>query len=565
MPMILTLKREMKFIWQNNHRFIFYTGWLLLSFLQAYLTGLQDDEAYYWVYSKFLSWGYFDHPPMIALLIKTGTLILPGELGVRFMIVILSTLTLLITEKLIETKNYLLFYSICLSLPILQVSGFMAVPDIPLIFFTSLFFLVYRSFIKKNSIINTISLGLVMTGLLYSKYHGVLIIFFTLLSNIKLLRSAAIYVSGIIAVLLFTPHLIWQYDHDWISFKFHFFERSAEYYDLRITIEYVLGQFLLVGPIAGIIFFTGTFLYRTKNSFERSLKYTAVGIFSFFLLSTFKGRVEANWTSPVLIPMIVLTHNYLLKHERWKIWLYKLLPLSVALVLVIRFFMIADVLPIDAVVERFHAWKRWPLVLKNKTKDLPVVFKNSYQRASQYWFHTGQIAYSLNDYRERMNNYNIWPIEDSLLGKKVYIMDIYRLNSFKDSMQARLWTVGFSPDSNFQSFAKLLIKCEPNNYILNRGEKLTLDLIADIPGHYRNYLLHQQKTDEQIIIGVFKGKQRIKEVNLNLTLLQLVRNPRQQVVIYPDIQKGRYSLVFAIRSSTGLFTQNSERIGIIIK
>jgi hypothetical protein len=132
-------------------------------------------------------------------------------------------------------------------------------------------------------------------------------------------------------------------------------------------------------------------------------------------------------------------------------------------------------------------------------------------------------------------------------------------------MKARLWTVGFSPDSNFQSFAKLLIKCEPGNYKLNRGEKLTLDLIADIPEYYKNYLLHQQKIDEKVIIGVFNGRQRIKDINTNLTLLQLIRNPKQQVVINPGMQKGRYSLIFAIRSSTGLFTQNSERIGIEIK
>ena len=49
-------------------RILFYSIWLLISFVQAAGTELFDDEAYYWVYSKFLDWGYFDHPPMVAVL-----------------------------------------------------------------------------------------------------------------------------------------------------------------------------------------------------------------------------------------------------------------------------------------------------------------------------------------------------------------------------------------------------------------------------------------------------------------------------------------------------------------
>jgi len=276
------LKTEIRSLLQKHHSVIFYVSWFLLSILQAYFTGLQDDEAYYWVYSKFLSWGYFDHPPMIALLIKAGTIIFSGELGVRVLIVILSTLTLIITEKLIEERNHILFYAICLSLPVLQIAGFIAVPDIPLIFFTSLFFLAYRSFIHKQSLTSSVLLGIAISGLLYSKYHGILVVFFVLLSNIKLLKRYSLYISGITAFLFFVPHLLWQYHHDWISFKYHLFERNTEHYDVSVTFEYILGQFLLIGPIASIIFFVSTFFYKTKTSLEKAFQYTAVGIFIFF-------------------------------------------------------------------------------------------------------------------------------------------------------------------------------------------------------------------------------------------------------------------------------------------
>ena len=144
---------------QKNHRLCFYGLWLLLGICQAGLTELQDDEAYYWVFSKYLSMGYFDHPPMTAVLIKIGYAIFPNELGVRLFPLLLNVLSLLIIEKLTEKKNPFLFYGIALSIAILQISGFNAVPDIPLIFFTALFFLLYKRFIAEQSWQNTLLLG----------------------------------------------------------------------------------------------------------------------------------------------------------------------------------------------------------------------------------------------------------------------------------------------------------------------------------------------------------------------------------------------------------------------
>src|SRR5215212_5881352 len=100
----------MRSLLQRHHRLVFYSAWIILGLIQSRLTELLDDEAYYWVYSKFLDWGYFDHPPMIALLIKLGYTIFPNELGVRFFLLLLNLLSLLIIEKLIDKRNPALFY-----------------------------------------------------------------------------------------------------------------------------------------------------------------------------------------------------------------------------------------------------------------------------------------------------------------------------------------------------------------------------------------------------------------------------------------------------------------------
>lgn len=548
---------------KKHHRLIFYASWFLLGLLQSIFTELQDDEAYYWVFSKYLDWGYFDHPPMIALLIKIGTFFLPREIGVRIIPLLLSTATVFITEKLTRRKNPFLFYAIALSLAVLQISGFIAAPDVPLMFFTALFFLVYRRYLQTPSWTNTLVLGLVAAALLYSKYHGVLILFFVLLSNPRLLRDVKIYAAGLFALLLFVPHLYWQYQHNWISFRYHLFESNVNKYKFNYTTDYLLGQLLLAGPIAGFILWPATFLYKSKNSFERALKFTAVGFGIFFLISTLKGKVEPNWTSPAIIPVIVLAHQYLLQKEGWRRWLIKLLPVTILLVIAFRVIMMVDIVPAQAIVERYHGWKTWPQKLKQKTKGLPVVFNNNYQRASKYWFYTGQMTYSLNNYNDRRNNYNFWPVGDSLLGKPVYIMDIYGLNRFGDSIQTPLYTVGYSYDSSFNSFAGITFKSQ--DYKVHSTDSLQLQFTIDAPKYYANYLALHPEIDEPVVIGIFSGQKLVKEMPLPVSLQQIIKKTIQPISVFPGIDKGDYFLRFGVFSDSGFFSHNSEKIKLKVE
>ena len=71
----------------NQLFWILNIAWMLLNLLQASVTELANDEAYYVVFAKHLDWGYYDHPPMIALFIYLGQW-LSGELGVRLLTVL---------------------------------------------------------------------------------------------------------------------------------------------------------------------------------------------------------------------------------------------------------------------------------------------------------------------------------------------------------------------------------------------------------------------------------------------------------------------------------------------
>lgn len=66
-------------------------GLVALRLIAAAVTPLTFDEAYYWTWSKNLALSYFDHPPMVAVVIKLGTLIAGDtEFGVRLVSILLA-------------------------------------------------------------------------------------------------------------------------------------------------------------------------------------------------------------------------------------------------------------------------------------------------------------------------------------------------------------------------------------------------------------------------------------------------------------------------------------------
>lgn len=549
---------------QQHHRLIFYGVWVILGLVQSGFTELQDDEAYYRVYSKYLDWGYFDHPPMIAVLIKLGYAIFPNELGVRFFPLLLNLLSVVIIEKQLSNKNPFLFYSIVFSIAVLQLAGFLAVPDIPLIFFTALFFLCYKRLAEKQSWANGLLFGFSIVFLFYTKYHAVLIVLFTLLSNRKLLTKPAFYLGAFTALILYIPHLNWQWQHHWVSFRYHLFESNVDPYKLSNTTAFLAGQLLIAGPLAGFILLPAAFLYKTRNETERALKWTVTGIYIFFFLSSFRGKVEPNWTSPVLVPLIVLSHRYINERLSWKKWLVRLLPITILLVFIMRIVMIADILPIQAIKKRYHAWKVWPQQMKEKTNGLPVVFSNSYQRASKYWFYTGQTTYSQNHVRDHRNNYNFWPIEDELFIKPVYFLDIYDLDRFSDSLKTSIGTIGYRYDSSFISFAKVIIRSRFNKYILVKSSELTLYCSGHMSPDYWNYIKAHPEIKYNINLIILDKKRIIKAIPLQLKFSDL--SPKSFVVrINPGLLPGKYDMRFSIDVPGYNPTHNSEKIKLIIR
>lgn len=553
-----------RFFTRDQYKYAFLLAWLLLGLIQAGFTDLMDDEAYYWVYSRHLDWGYFDHPPMVALLIKAGYALFPTALGVRLWMVVMNVGILWIICELIPKKNNLLFYLIMATMGALQIGGMLAVPDIPLIFFGALFFLIYRSFLERQSWRNTLLLGVSMVLMFYSKYHGILLVFFTLLSNLSLLRVFKFYVACIITTILFLPHLYWQYTHGFPSVQYHLVERNASSYDVSYTLEYLAGQLLLFGPLAGWLLLYYGFICPLHNAFERALKFCLIGVLAFFLLSTYKGGVEANWTVMVLTPAVVLAHQSVIRNGfSWKLLRY-LAPATLLIVLVARVYMIWDFMPSVVIREELHHNREWAEAIQARAGNRPVVFLNSYQWPSKYMFYTGQQAYTINSRYSRRNQYNYWNMETALWGKPALIAfgpgaDL----PVTDSVHTVKGTWEYYLDPKFYSYSLIELIPAMKQVQAKPGEHMTF--ILQLRNGYHQPI--PKDTAHEAVLGYafMLKKEPLPPVRADISLFKsLERRIIRMDVTMPE-RPGDYQLKFCVFAGVLPPTHNSGTVKVEIK
>lgn len=402
---------------------LFSILWLLMNLIQSYFTEITGDESYYWVYSKFLDWGYYDHPPMIALLIKLGTLFTNSEIGVRLFSSLMGAGTIFILLNMIKDRirNWKMLFIFLLAIPLLQfhVAGFLATPDVPLVFFTTCFFFSYRRYLEKDDVANIALLALSTALMLYSKYHGFLIIGFTVLSNLKLFLKRSFWLTAILSGLLFMPHILWQVKHDFASFSYQLYERSTSF-EIKYLLNYISIQLLLLGPFTGLILLTTGVLKKAEDKFEKALKFSIIGFFVFFLFSSLRGHVEAHWTAAAYIPLLLFSLPELSRLKKYEKILKPLGYLTILLILFIRIALITrlDIIP-DNVNDRFHSKKEVMHKIENLAEGEPVVFTNSYRDASLYWYFTGSPSTSYDNIYYHRTQYDIWNSESDFQGRRV--------------------------------------------------------------------------------------------------------------------------------------------------
>ena len=541
----------------------FLVLWGLLNLIQAFFTPLHNDEAYYWMYSQYLAWGYYDHPPMIALMIKAGYFILSNELGVRLFVVLSQVVTLLMIWSMINnnkkesSRNVLLIVMILSVIPLLNIYGFIATPDAPLLFFTALVLLSYRNFIKEQNWLNTIILGITMAGLMYSKYHGALLLILIIISNWKLLKSIRFWVAAVFAIILFTPHIIWQISNGLPSLQYHLEERASGF-ELSHVPEYIITLFVVHNPYIFFLLIPVMFRIQAENIFKRSLKFIIAGIIIFFFLASFIYHIEAHWTALIIIPMLLLILNTDMVYKKFSYikWVFFIL---VPLFLFVKLALMADFLPVSFLKKEFHHYKKWAKEIEMIAGDRPVVFTNSYQDPSEYTFYTGKFAHSLNNKDYRKTQYDLWSFEEKVHGREVLYVPHWLDDYYKEHLSVYVLPEGDTLYCRiFKDFQSLQRKCvipvqDSWSFISTADNKIDLLIFNPYP-----YPLNLKHPDFPVIFqAAFFRKDGYLEMkqNLDINLTDPILNPGDTISVSCEFRidglpAGEYN--FTMCTETGI-------------
>ena len=285
----------------------------------APLTELCGDEAYYWVWSRSLSWGYLDHPPMVAWLIRASTGVLgSNELAVRLPGILLAGGTIMLATYAghllgLARKSLLLLQVVLLCFPMLQVAGAIFTPDTPALFFALL--TLVAALLCLNRPENWASwwlLGLAAGLAMLSKYTALLpvaaILTFLLIHSPR--RWYKPVLAGVIAIVVISPMLYWNYERDWLSFAFQLSHGTSP--DGRAWYvnfgDFIAAQAIVANPLLmPLLVYCGVrILIRPATAGHRLLAVAGLVTLFGFAATSLLHKVEANWPTLTWIPLIVL-------------------------------------------------------------------------------------------------------------------------------------------------------------------------------------------------------------------------------------------------------------------
>jgi len=298
----------------------------IVHFALGFAFEFSVDEAHYALYAQHLAWSYFDHPPLVgwiqwplvALTSSEGIIRLIPELLWLISCYLVYQVTLEV-HHFIQGRNTGYLTS---TLPSAHACGLMAVlaiiaapmphvlaigllPDTLLTPFSLGLMLMALRWLTKDhfSIPDWIITGVLLGLAGLSKYTAVftaiaLILIF--LSNPKKqwLGKIGFWLALLIALLLISPVLYWNWVNDWISFKYQIAHGAGSTWLWRRLGAYLGIQIVVFGPL--LIF--GAYLFIKHCAHGRKLSLLA--LLGFFIIpfviftSLSGGGGLPHWTSP---------------------------------------------------------------------------------------------------------------------------------------------------------------------------------------------------------------------------------------------------------------------------
>ena len=395
--------------------------WWCANLIEAGCTELANDEAYYHMFAQRLAWGYFDHPPVTALLVWLGERLFGGELGVRFFFTVLQPFYLWALWRLVRPadavrRDATLFVMLSASTLLLQLYGFIAVPDGPLLASSAVFLWTFRNF-SEGRRLAWLWMGAAIALMAYSKYHGALVLLFALAANPRLFARPALYASGAVAAVLLVPHIVWQYHHDWASFIYHLSARNSVFRP-GYVVEFLANMLVVFNPFLVPIYVQAWRKTRPQSAVGRALKLLPAAFIGFFLLSSLRGYVQPQWVIVSVFGLIYVAFAYVRRHPRTRRYAMAAGGATLLLVAAVRVEMIFN--PLGLRFEVFDNSESYGAIAA-EAQGRPVVFRHGYAVAAKYAFYTGGEAYCQPNIRYRTHQWQFRDDDSRFVGREVLV------------------------------------------------------------------------------------------------------------------------------------------------
>ncbi|MCX5774081.1 MAG: glycosyltransferase family 39 protein [Fusobacteria bacterium] len=336
----------------------------------SFFLNVTDDEAYYWVWSQNIHLSYFDHPPLVAYMIWISTHIFGNnQVAIR-----IPTILILSLVSWIMYKTYMYLYNdskrgfvLVLIINILPIyfimTGFMMLPDSPLILFFTLSLYYFLKLLKENRANLWYMMGILVGLGLYSKYY----MFFTYVSIFVTLllykeyrvhfKKVQLYIGLILSILIFSPVIIWNADHQWASFIFQFYSRQGHSgIKVFLTGQFIGGQLLLVTPLLFLGLFAMMYKARKERDTQLLIIYGAL-YFVVFLIASLKTDTKLNWAICSYIPFIVVFVRYMKWGFFWKLFAVIIPAILTLFIMIVVIFPIVNIPNDSNVLMDLHGWQ----------------------------------------------------------------------------------------------------------------------------------------------------------------------------------------------------------------
>ncbi len=304
---------------------------LMIRVLYGSLMDVIPEEAYYWNYGQHLDFGYLDHPPMVAWIVRLSTSLFgDNAFAVRLPALLCCLGTTFFTWKaarlLFNKTTALVAVSLLSCLPVFFLTGGVTTPDA----FLYLCWMGCAYFVQKAVILDSgkawYAAGLFAGLGLLSKYTmvilglGVLLFLLTDRNSRKWLRRPEPYIAVLISLVAFSPVIYWNAQNGWVSFLFQSSRRLARQREFGLF-ELIGAMLLLVTPL-GLIGsiksmltekYGGVCVHVNNKKIAVSAKRLAAFMtfmpLAVFLLFSLNHSPKLNWTGVVFISAIPFLAN----------------------------------------------------------------------------------------------------------------------------------------------------------------------------------------------------------------------------------------------------------------